>query len=163
MRSSDDSAPSSHAVTRIKHACFVAVRRGTAVAPLMSTHECQTHGTAPHRVFALWRKSNRRHGPRRGALSLPLPDVRLPMDRARCDTRTRSKKSNRVTGECFSYFSPSSRGPALTARGKCPPQWRSRRPLLSRCSIYSSSARAVESHRTKSGARVRGCATSAPQ
>jgi hypothetical protein len=34
--------------------CFIAVRRGTAVALLIGTHEFQTHGTTPRRVFAMW-------------------------------------------------------------------------------------------------------------
>ena len=160
MRSSDDSAPSSCAVTCAEYVCFIAARRGTAVAPLSSTHECQTPETAPRRVFALWWESRRRHAPRRRALSLPMPDVRLPVDRARCDTRPRSEK-RRTSSACV-HFSPSSRTPAPTARGMCPHRWRTRRRLLSRCSIHSSSARAVESDRTKSGARAPGCATSAP-
>ena len=163
MRSSDDTAPSSRAVTRVEHVCFIAVRRGTAVALLMSTHEFQAHGTTPHRVFAMWWKSRRRHGPRRGALSVPLPVVRLPVDRARCDTRTRSAKSERVASALCASFSPSSRRPAPTARGMCPPRWRTRWRLLWRCSIRWPSARAVEFDRTRSGARARGCATSAPQ
>ena len=105
MRSSDDNSPSSRAVTRVEYVCFVVVRRGTAVALFISIDETPTHRTTPRGVCAMRWKSDRRHGSRRGALSLPMPGVRLPVDRARRETRTRSKKSDRVASVLSRYQS----------------------------------------------------------
>jgi hypothetical protein len=98
LRSSDDSRPSSCAVTCAKHARSVTDQRGMAVAFLSGTgqREFKIHRTHPCAVFSMRRQSRRGHGARRRSLSLPLPDVRVPLGRTERAARTRSPSRSRV-------------------------------------------------------------------